>query len=51
MVTMTLEGGENIEGKRAGRSKVGPDGRPVKATRRAKTPPEDDENLTPEERE
>jgi transcription factor SPN1 len=41
-------GGEEIDGKRSRRSKVGSDGRTVKV-RRARTP-EDDETLTPDER-
>ena len=46
-----FEGGEEIDGKRARKSKVGADGRPMKNIRRARTPPlEDDENLTPDER-
>ena len=45
-----FEGGEEVEGKRARKSKVGADGRPLKQVRRARTPEEDDENLTPEER-
>jgi transcription factor SPN1 len=45
-------GGEEIEGKRARKSKVGPDGRPVKSSRRPRSPVmEDEENLTPDERE
>lgn len=44
-----FEGGEDLDGKRSRRSKVGPDGRPAKV-RRAATP-ENEENLTPEERE
>ena len=46
-----FEYGEEIEGKRARKSKVGADGRPAKTVRRARSPPEaDDETLTPEER-
>jgi transcription factor SPN1 len=41
--------GEDADGKRARRSRLGPDGRPAKAVRRQKTP-ENEENLTPEER-
>ncbi|KAF1827455.1 uncharacterized protein K489DRAFT_366604 [Dissoconium aciculare CBS 342.82] len=44
-----LDQGEDLDGKRARRSKLGPDGRPVKAVRRPRTP-ENEENLTPEER-
>lgn len=46
-----FEGGEEIDGKRSRKSKVGGDGRPVKRAGRAKTPEEDVENLSPEERE
>lgn len=47
-----FEGGVELDGKRARKNKVGADGRPVKSSnvRRARTP-EDDESLTPEERE
>ena len=47
-----FEGGVEMEGKRARKSKVGADGRAVKggSVRRARTPPEDEENLTPDER-
>jgi transcription factor SPN1 len=44
-----FDGGEDADGKRARRSRLGPDGRPAKAARRQKTP-ENEENLTPEER-
>ena len=47
-----FEGGEELEGKRARKSKVGVDGRQGKSMRsRARTPPEDEEHLTQEERE
>lgn len=45
-----LEGGVEIDGKRARKGKVSADGQPVKSVRRAKTP-EDEESLTPDERE
>ena len=45
-----FEGGEELDGKRARKSKVGADGNRVKSVKRAKTP-EDEEMLTPEERE
>lgn len=44
-----FEGGVEIDGKRARKSKVGADGQRAKP-RRARTPEEDNENLTPEER-
>jgi len=44
-----FEGGVEVEGKRSRKSKVGPDGRPVKVAKRPKTP-EDEETLSPEER-
>lgn len=47
-----FDGGEEIDGKRARKSKMGADGRTVKGFRRARTPvEEDEEHLTPEERE
>lgn len=45
-----FEGGVELDGKRSRKGKVGTDGRPVKAARRPRTP-EDEEHLTPEERE
>lgn len=45
-----FEGGVELDGKRSRKGKVGGDGRPAKGARRARTP-EDEENLTPEERE
>ena len=44
-------GGEEIEGKRARKGKVGADGRTMKNVRRARTPEDELENLTPDERE
>lgn len=45
-----FEGGVEVDGKRARKSKAGADGRPPKPARRARTP-EDEESLTPDERE
>ena len=45
-----FEGGVEMDGKRSRKGKVGADGRPVKGSRRPRTP-EDEENLTPDERE
>lgn len=45
-----FEGGVEMDGKRSRKGKVGADGRPVKGSRRPRTP-EDEEHLTPEERE
>jgi transcription factor SPN1 len=45
-----FEGGEELEGKRARKGKVGGDGRPARRERREETPPEDLENLTADER-
>lgn len=45
-----FEGGEEIDGKRARKSKLGADGRHVRRDRRVKTPEINDEELSPEER-
>jgi transcription factor SPN1 len=46
-----FEGGPELDGKRQRkRQALGPDGKPVKAVRRARTP-ENEDNLSPEERE
>lgn len=45
-----FEGGEEIDGKRSRKGKVGADGRPVKARSRRTPTPEDEDSLTPEER-
>lgn len=45
-----FEGGEEIDGTRVRKGKVGADGRPPKRDKRDPTPEEDLENLTPEER-
>lgn len=44
-----FEGGVEMDGKRSRKGKTGADGRPSKGARRARTP-EDEENLTPDER-
>lgn len=45
-----FEGGEEIDGKRARKSKLGADGRHIRRDRRAKTPEINEEELSPEER-
>lgn len=45
-----FEGGEEIDGKRARKSKIGADGRPAKARSRRTPTPEDEDSLTAEER-
>ena len=45
-----FEGGEEIDGKRSRKNKVGADGRPLKSAPRRAATPENEDDLSPEER-